>query len=440
VSQLHITRELWRKLARRELKPTELVELGLQHFFALCPTCEAEAEAFRRELHQPLPAGLSLASLTAVLHQQAPQLEAEQRRAERDLRDLLKLPPEQRLGRVERAWKRFAGLPLAERLLARSKAAIPGALEESAHLARLAEAVILRTGGGAESGELRALALTYQANGARAAGRLAEAAELFLRARQALGLHGAMRPGIHAEIDLHEGIHLRDQRHFEQAETLLLRAVLLFQTAGSHKEAQTALLILGTVAYYQGDLVNAIRSVEAVLEAPTLAEESYLHLSASHYLALYLCEAGEHEKALARVQKTLPLYASRGTPRDRTRLAWLLGKIARGRGELNRAEELLRKAREECIAAGHAFDTALISLDLCRLYLEQDRWAEIRSLATEMVRIFEAERVHREALAAAWLFDRAARREAVSRPWVAKLAAYLELARADPSYRFQNGR
>lgn len=41
MSQLHITRELWRKLARRELKPTELVELGLHHFFALCPTCKA---------------------------------------------------------------------------------------------------------------------------------------------------------------------------------------------------------------------------------------------------------------------------------------------------------------------------------------------------------------------------------------------------------------
>lgn len=57
-----------------------------------------------------------------------------------------------------------------------------------------------------------------------------------------------------------------------------------------------------------------------------------------------------------------------------------------------------------------------------------------------MVRVFEAERVHREALAAALLFYRAARRETVSHTWVAKLAAYLELARADPSYRFQNGR
>ncbi len=67
----------------------------------------------------------------------------------------------------------------------------------------------------------------------------------------------------------------------------------------------------------------------------------------------------------------------------------------------------------------------LAGLDLALLYVHQDRTAEVKRLAEEMVPIFMAQDVHREATAALLLFQEAARREAVSAAMLTELLAYL---------------
>jgi hypothetical protein len=71
------------------------------------------------------------------------------------------------------------------------------------------------------------------------------------------------------------------------------------------------------------------------------------------------------------------------------------------------------------------------------LYLEEGRTAEVRALAAEMAWIFEAQGVHREALAALALFRRAARAERASVEQARRLLSYLVRARQDRELRFE---
>jgi hypothetical protein len=74
----------------------------------------------------------------------------------------------------------------------------------------------------------------------------------------------------------------------------------------------------------------------------------------------------------------------------------------------------------------------MVSPNLTEMYLKEGRTADVQRLAGEMVAIFAAKDVHREATAALLLFQEAARREEVSAGLIRELALYLEAARVDP--------
>ena len=75
-----------------------------------------------------------------------------------------------------------------------------------------------------------------------------------------------------------------------------------------------------------------------------------------------------------------------------------------GEGEEPAAERTFVAAREGFLAENQWYDAALASLDLAVLYADRGRSGELRSLAEELVPLFEAHGVHREALAALLLF------------------------------------
>jgi hypothetical protein len=85
-------------------------------------------------------------------------------------------------------------------------------------------------------------------------------------------------------------------------------------------------------------------------------------------------------------------------------------------------------------------DAALVSLELAALHAEAGRTAEVKELAREMVAIFKAQKVHREALAAVLVFRRAAVRERVTADLAREVASFLSRARHTPGLRFENSR
>jgi hypothetical protein len=75
----------------------------------------------------------------------------------------------------------------------------------------------------------------------------------------------------------------------------------------------------------------------------------------------------------------------------------------------------------------------MASLDLALLYLRDGRTADVLPLAEEMAALFEAQDVHREALAAVLLFQEAAQREGITAAMVRELAGRLEAVRRGAS-------
>lgn len=83
------------------------------------------------------------------------------------------------------------------------------------------------------------------------------------------------------------------------------------------------------------------------------------------------------------------------------------------------------------------YDTALVCLELAVFYLQQDRTGEVKELARDMVKIFRAQKVDREALAAVLLFRDAAEKERATADLARRLAGYLKRVRSEPGLRFE---
>jgi hypothetical protein len=124
------------------------------------------------------------------------------------------------------------------------------------------------------------------------------------------------------------------------------------------------------------------------------------------------------------------------TKGDEVRLRWLLGRIAAGRGRLAEALDYLGSVRTEFLERGNAYDTAMVSLELARVYLEQGMTSMVKSLAAESAPVFEDQEVHAQAQRALRLFQEAAEQEAASVDLVTRIVRYLRRARRSPEMRF----
>ena len=153
--------------------------------------------------------------------------------------------------------------------------------------------------------------------------------------------------------------------------------------------------------------------------------------------AIALVHLGQYEEAEARLPEIARLVTRLGTGLDKLRLRWLEGKVAAGLGRRNEALAAFSQVRTEFKERGIAFDTALVTLELAMVHLELGHTGEVKTLAREMVTIFEAQDGHREALAAIRLFCRAAEQERVTLDLAQRLIAYLNRARHDPKLRFE---
>ncbi len=75
------------------------------------------------------------------------------------------------------------------------------------------------------------------------------------------------------------------------------------------------------------------------------------------------------------------------------------------------------------------YDAALVSLDLALLYTQEGCVEDLKRLASELMPIFESRDVHREALMALLMFQRACEEERLTVDLVRQLAEHLRRER-----------
>jgi len=467
VANLHLTRNLLRAIDRGERTPGDLVGVVMAHLFDLCPRCREEFEAYRRELSAPagapssVPPSASTASAEAIGDGESDRryrlaiervrdrlrgfdgarrlderVAADERQARRRLAELLELPAAERFERLRTAPERFAGPALADLLIEEAHHAVSGRPREAEALAALARAVLQHGEHTGYTAELYARALAHGANALRVRGELCRADDLLGQARFLLQAQGGGDRPVRAELDSLEGSLRRAQRLFQEAESLFTRAATAWALEQNSVMTARNLLNLGVVLREKGD---PERSIEYLVDAADRLDpetEPRLSLYARHNLADSLNDAGRPQEARELVEETRPLWTRHSDPLTDLRRLWLEGKIARSLGEIAEAEHAFLAVRDGFLGQGIGYDAALVSLDLAQLYATEGRTADLKRLAEEIVPVFEAQDVHREAAAALMLFQDAVRAEQLTLHFLRDLAHYLHTARHDPRHRF----
>jgi len=437
MDDIHLSRQILRAVEQGRLPRRFLEEIATEHLLSRCPHCRIEVEAFEAE-RRAGTAGvrrltLAVSVLLERLRSAAPQ---ELSQAERDLQDLLLLPSDKRSRRIDRARGRFRGPVLVKLLLNESRRCIPASPGEAFHFADLARQVANRSPRAPEYFELYVLATSAMANACRVGNDRRMADQLFTLARQVISEHGVTDPEVVARVDDLLGSLRKDQRRFPEAEKLLKRAAAQFGLIQASDDGARTLIKLATVYCHQNALDRAIETTRSALALLGPESEPRLHLCARFNLAQQLVHAGQYEEAGARLDEDDELFRRFPEPWTRLRIVWLRADIAAGRRDLDAAEQSYLTARDGFVAQGSGYDAALVSLDLAVLYLRRGRTEAVRRVAEEMLPIFQAQDIHREALAALALFQEAARQDLLTLEQALEIAAYLREARNEPELRF----
>lgn len=372
MDDIHLSREILRAAKDGRLPQGALEEITTEHLLGRCPHCRAEVEAYEAECRAGAPGLKRVLQMLSVAYERlvAPA-SREVVRAERDLRELLSLPSEARVVRIERARHRFRQPALVRLLLEESRRRLPGDPVEAFNLSDLAWRVANRNSGMPGYFGLYVLAMAQMANACRVANDRRRADELFTMARRVLAEHGVTDPAVVARVDDLQGSLRKDQRRFPEARKLLKRAAMQFGLIQAHDDAARALINLGAVYKHQKELDQAIETTRSALALLGPDAELRLHLCGHYNLAFYLTEAGRFEEAAELLEMDEALFRRFPEPWTQLRLLWLRGDIAAGLGDAVAAERAYRETRDGFVAQGIGYDAAMVSLDLAVLYLRQ---------------------------------------------------------------------
>lgn len=329
---------------------------------------------------------------------------------------LARFRPERRLGLV-RDTKRFRSLGLVELLCEESIRAAAEDASQAAELAELACTVAfeIRDGEPIETTwllELRAYAMAHLGNARRVLGELRSAARAFEKAEMlwdageadagdALGYESRI-------LDLKASLR-RSQRRLPEALALLDQAL-----AGQSDPKPMARLLVKKAKTLEeiGDLEAATAVLKEAALAAEAAADPRLRFIVRHNLVDYLTKADCYEEA----ERLLPECREIAPPGgiDRLRVRWTEGRIAYGLGRREEAVAILREVEAGFIAQRLGYDAALVTLELATIHAEAGEITEVRALAEQVVPLFTARDVHREALAALAMFEQAALSDTVS--------------------------
>lgn len=403
----------------------------LFHLLAVCPHCY-EVGGWLLELHRAHALPPIFGPLDAALARSradAPQL----------LEEILPLDPEERLARLH-ADPRLVSWGFCELLVRRSSQTASEQAAEAIHLADLAVhgADRISEGGLFEESwvyQLRSLAWAALANALRVKGDLQGAARSFdmsdtwweagtWGAEDALGYEPV-------RLDLKASLRMAERR-FPEALALLDDAVALFlEGQPEHRDPHLAGRSLIKKALVLVEMSESEQAIQVLKKANGWIDPSRdprLLLCVRHNLVDNLSKANRHREAADLLPELKALASTHGSTLDRLRLDWVEGRVAAGLGDHERTRKLLQGVRQTFLGNDNIYEAALVALDLAISYLEEGKSAEVRELAEDMVTVFQAHDVPREALAALLLFQESARRETATTTLAREVATTLARA------------
>lgn len=284
--------------------------------------------------------------------------------------------------------------------------------------------------------QLRAFAWAHLGNARRVLGELRSAEDAFAKSDewwQAAASMGNVLGYDARLLDLKASLQ-RDQRRLPSALFLLDQALQISQ---ERRDGQTGRLLIKKAKTLE-EMGDLDRAIELLREAEPLIAggEPRLELCLQHNHLWLLTTAGRHAEAEQMLSEVARLSESLGNELDAVRLTWARGRIAAGLGNTPEALRHLEEARGEFSRRNISYDTALVTLELAALRAREGRTEDVKVLAWEMLPIFQAQDVPREAVAALAFFVQAAERETFTAEFAERLVAFLRQARYTPNLWF----
>lgn len=257
--------------------------------------------------------------------------------------------------------------------------------------------------------------LAFRANSLRIRGALQEAESVI---DEALAWYESTLqiPKLEKELLLYRGLIQREQRNVAAAIDNLTKALEPPGLSGGYTTCIEAKITLSIAYKEAGEPEKALSTLEAVLHSHAQSElGDFLYFAALQNLAILHAELGQPKEArgmLPALEGTLKRLPQGDLLRFR--LTWLEAKICETEGNRSGAASFFRETIQACRTFDLPYDAALAALELAHLLLEAEDTGAAKSLAEELIPIFEAGEIHREARTAGLVLAQVLRREAAT--------------------------
>jgi tetratricopeptide (TPR) repeat protein len=414
----HLSLETLAKWLSGVLEHDEMLRLVIPHFLARCPVCRERHEEIRRLQKE---VGHWDEEVAVMESRQAPELW--DRLAERPYAEQVReIEEDEEL----HAWG------LCQLLLRKSREATFNDPAKAVELANLALRVVRHLGMSYDPNwvtDLRARCFAYLGNARRVLGELRSADDAFLKAENCLARSTTGNPEIQAEIlDLKSSLR-RAQRRLDDALEAVDEALSLYRALNHLHGIAKMVLARVQILSELGHLDRAIELLQQISSEIDPRREPRLFNYARYNLLGCLVLADRFEEGQALLSEVRDLFRDSAQPLDLVRLRWAEGLIDLGLGRLGPAEAAFREVRGEFLQRQMGYDAALVSLDLARLYAQEGCVEDLKRLASDLMPIFESRDVHREAILALLMFQRACEEERLTVDLVRQFSAYLRRER-----------
>ena len=207
---------------------------------------------------------------------------------------------------------------------------------------------------------------------------------------------------------------LCDQREFPSAFQVLDLAYSLYMRHHARHDAGRALITKGLHTGYTGDPEEGIQLIARGLQLIERDRDPKLIFQCLHNILLFRVERGEFRSARRQIFEMRPLYKLHDDRIAKMKLRWVEGKVFLGLREIERAIRAFQQAKDGFLQLGLNYDAALVSFELAAVWIREGKQAEARRLLHEMLEIFRARYIAREAIAALIMLRDAADRNELS--------------------------
>ncbi len=415
MAEEHIPEELLRRFLQAEVSREEARKV-VRHLLSRCPECLsfssrmiAQPSLWSKTTEGEEAYDEVLTRVLAFATERERQLAVERLRGWAHWTTLEPAKPQERFTLVE-VDPSYHTYGLYERLLEASRWYIRTDPIEAVDIVRLAIFVAEHLDpaliGETRIADLRAAAWASLGNARRIASDFEGARRAFNEAWRILEEEGTNDPLDRAHIISLESGYMQDLGEFETAEASLEEALDIYRTfRETHLEGRSLLKMGDCIG--QIDPERGIARIRQALPLIDIAREPRLELCAQHDLAWFLNDSGEPEEALVVLDRARPLYQRFPDRWTQLRLHWLEGRIAANLGHLAEAVSIFSHLWDQFRSRNLNHELILVSVDLAEVLVGRGEGTRAADLIRDCYPILQTWRLHRYALAAWIVFERA---------------------------------